>query len=206
MMSVQLCMIVVLASCAAPCGQWEKEKTKMSSSLHLTTTVVVKGHDLVLRYEVANDDHRDVYLLNRLSRSNKISPDVIYVRLDEATETILLSKKVADLPEGLSPTVPVAPFVSPLRAGTSFSEEIRIRIPVHCYYEYLTPDDSRGELRMFRHVLFALGYYWRPAGAREKTQNIGGVSVILPIFVGGPEFGELHSERTRIDVPVVVPK
>jgi hypothetical protein len=199
-------MIAVVASYAACCVQPNNPKTKMSNSLQLAANFALSGHDLVLDYQVVNHDRRDVYLLNRLSRSGRISPDVIYVHLDEATETILLSKKVADLPDGLSPTSPVAPFVSPVRAGAKFSEQVRVPVPVHCYHQYLSTDESRGEMKRFRYVRFKLGYYWRPPGATERTQSIGGVAVILPIFAGRPEFGELETKRIAIEVPVIVPR
>jgi len=183
---------------------------KMSAKLHLT------ADHLVLAYEVVNPDTRDAYLLNRLYRTVPawdLSADVIYIHLDPKTETVWLNKKLADLPDGDRITSPVAPFVTPLRAMSSFREKVKLPLPVQEYRQYgMGPEDDTDDEpvlgpRVYRHVYFTLGYYWQPEGTIEKTQDVQGRAVVLPQTPPGVplEFGELRTHRERLDIPVLVP-
>lgn len=185
----------------------------MGDALNLSTTFTVGQAELVLVYEVANRSSRDAYLLNRLYRSEPrwdMSPNVVYVELDPRTETVLLSKKLADLPAGISVTTPVAPFVTPLRAGSTFREEVRIPVPVRVYRQYGLAKEPAGDQlkpRLYKYVAFTLGYYWRPEGTTEETREIHGERVVFPRTPPGSrlEFGRAESGPVRADVPVHEP-
>jgi hypothetical protein len=188
----------------------------MSGLLQMSARFQLTPTDLILVYEVANQSPRDAYLLNRLYRTEPkwdMSPHVIYVHLDHKTETIWLNKKLPDLPAGARITAPVAPFVTPLRAGASFREEVKVPLPVREYRQYSldSEEDEEDEPvlvpRPYRQVYFTLGYYRRPEGTVEKTQDVHGTEVVLPQTPSGVplEFGELHTDRKRLDIPVLVP-
>ena len=109
------------------------------AGLEMQARFEVAGQQLVLEYEVRNRGSRDVYLLNRLYRSTpawQLGPDVVYVELVPGTRTVRLLKKLADLPSGVDVTAPVAPFVTPLRAGGTFRETVRVPLPVREHREY----------------------------------------------------------------------
>jgi hypothetical protein len=183
------------------------------AGLELHARFEVAGQHLVLDYEVRNGSARDVYLLNRLYRSMPtwtLGPDVIYIELVPGTKTIRLFKKLADLPKGVRVTSPVAPFVTPLRAGATFHETVRIPLPVHEYLEYARQAPKpAGEppTAVFEKVTFTLGYYVRLEGTREETREVQGSEVVMPIGPRDkrPEFGVLESGPTRLDVPVALP-
>ena len=185
----------------------------MNDPIQLSAKFAVDTKQLILKYEVVNRSSRDAYLLNRLYRSAPsldMNPDVIYVHLDSKTETVLLSKKLEDLPQGISVTAPIAPFVTPLRAGASFREEVHVPIPVEEYRQYPTGATAEGgtpKSRIFKNVRFTLGYYWRPEGTKEETSQIQGTEVIVPKTPPGKaiEFGRLEVGPTRLDIPVLEP-
>lgn len=189
-----------------------------SDSIGFSAEFAVEGGDLILRYEVVNRDRRDLYLLNRLYRTTPewdLSPDVIYVHLDLERRTVWLNKRIPDIPEGVLVNAPVAPFVTPVRAGESFREEVRIPLPIREYRQYgfhgggPSPRALKGEPReeTFGQVYFSLGYYWRMEGTEEEIRNIRGAEVVHPVAPAGsgfPEFGELESEVHRIELPVLI--
>jgi len=183
------------------------------AGLEMQARFEVAGQQLVLEYEVRNRGSRDVYLLNRLYRSTpawQLGPDVVYVELVPGTRTVRLLKKLADLPSGVDVTAPVAPFVTPLRAGGTFRETVRVPLPVREHREYSGRGPARaGEpgKETFQDVTFTLGYYGRVEGTREETRQIQGIEVIVPIGPPGarPAFGLLESGPTRLDLPVVLP-
>jgi hypothetical protein len=185
----------------------------MNDALNLTASFRISEKKLVLKYEVANRSKRDTYLLNRLYRSTpewQMTPDVIYAELDRATQTVILSKRLADLPKGLRITTPVAPFVTPLRAGTSFSEEVNLNLPLSVYRQYPTgkPAPKEGpKEKTYHRVRFILGFYWRPEGTVEEKQDVQGTEVVVPRTPPGKqiEFGSLESDVVLLDIPVLEP-
>lgn len=188
-----------------------------NDSIGFSAEFAVDGSELLLRYEVTNRDRRDLYLLNRLYRTTpewELGPDVIYVHLDPERRTVWLNKKISDIPEGVLVNAPVAPFVTPVRAGDSFREEVRIPLPIREYRQYgfhgggPSPKALKGEPQeeMYEQVYFSLGYYWRMEGTEEEIRNIRGAEVVHPVAPPGsgfPEFGELKSEVDRIKIPVL---
>lgn len=181
------------------------------AGLALHARFEIAAEHLVLDYEVRNGTPRDVYLLNRLYRSTPwhLGPDVIYIELVPGTKTVRLFKKLADLPKGVNVTSPVAPFVTPLRAGGTFHETVRVPLPVREYLEYARrgPKPAGEEPTVvFQNVSFTLGYYVKVEGTREETRQIQGTEVVMPIGPRDkrPEFGVLESGPVRLEVPVVL--
>ncbi len=192
-------------------GSPSASQTNMNGLLDLSATFKLRGDSLVLEYKVSNRASRDVYLLNRLYRTIPqwaMSPDLIYIHLDPATETVWLNKKVADLPSGVTVNAPVSPFVTPVRAGTSFYEQVQVRLPIREYRQYGLGPKRKGppEARVFKQVYFTLGYYWRPEGTREETRDVQGTRVVLPRTPPGKplEFGQAHTNVVRLDIPVLI--
>jgi hypothetical protein len=185
----------------------------MGEDLKLATTLAVSKTDLVVVYEVTNRTSRDAYLLNRLYRRLPhwdMSPNIVYAELDPRTETVLLSKRIADMPQGIYVTTPVAPYVTPLRAGSTFREEVRITLPIREYRQYRSANEPAGDHlkpRLYKNVTFTLGYYWRPEDTTEEIQEIHGERVVIPRTppTSRPEFGRLESGPMRADVPVLEP-
>jgi hypothetical protein len=187
-------------------------EAEMSEQLHLSAALKLQRDHLVLDYQVSNlAAARDVYLLNRLYRTTPrwdMSPDLVYIDLDPATETVWLSKRIADLPSGVSVNAPVSPFVTPLRAGGVFREQVHVRLPVHEYHQYSPGHSHEGPpgARRFKRAYFTLGYYWRPEGAVEETRDIQGTPVIFPRTPPGKpiEFGQARTDVIHLDIPVLI--
>jgi hypothetical protein len=185
----------------------------MNDSLQLSASFKIEGNDLVLDYEVSNRSARDAYLLNRLYRTMPrwiMTPDIIYIHFDRASKTVWLNKKLADLPVGVSVTAPVAPYISPVRAGGSFREQVRIPLPVSEYSQYgpaskAKPDPSL--VQIFEQVYFSVDYYWKPDGTVEEKRIIQGTPVVFPRTPRGAplQFGQLRTAPERMDIPVQLP-
>lgn len=182
----------------------------MNGQLQFSASFKLDAQHLVLEYEVRNQGASDAYLLNRLFQSApewKMTPDIIYVQFHRPSETIVLSKKIAELPEGKRVTSPVAPFVTPLRAGSSFKEKVQIPLPVKEYLQYPSGTGAEATERRkltYKFVQFRLGYYWKPEGTTEDVRDISGTEVVMPRTPPGKPltFGTLETPSTRLDVPV----
>jgi hypothetical protein len=212
---LRLCTLVLLAGLVCHGRDQQIERKSVSGSLEMTTAVTVEGKELVLRYKVINHDRRDVYLYNRLndlSPKKTIDRNLIYVHFDPRSKTVLLSKRVERWPGWMSPTVVANPDVTPLRANSTFSEEVRIPIPMRPYDQY-RPYDGRAEVKIFSRVRFTLGYRWRLEGTREETVNFSGTQVVYPVWpkdapadrYDSAALGELKSEDMKLDLPVILP-
>ncbi|MEZ5353932.1 MAG: hypothetical protein R2762_14940 [Bryobacteraceae bacterium] len=177
-------------------------------AIQLQTNFAIEAGKLVIRYQVTNQDSRDAYLLNRLYRTTPewmFTPDVVYIQPNPETGEVWFYKKLADLPPRPNPTGPVAPYVSPVRAGGVFREKIVLGLPVQPWEEYreYKPVENHGP-RMYSYARFSVGYYWRPEGTVEQERSIQGTEVVFPVTPPGSaiEFGLAESERVRIDLPV----
>ena len=183
----------------------------MDSRLQFSADFKLEAKQLVLTYEVKNLSTADAYLLNRLYQSVSgwsLSPDIIYIRFDRNTETVLLSKRIPELPAGTRVTSPVAPFVTPLRAGLSFREQVHIPLPVHEYLQYPEgPGSAPTEERklVLKQIRFRLDYYWRPEGTTEEIRDVGGAKVTIPHTPPGKAlvFGVLETPPSGIEIPAV---
>lgn len=189
------------------------QRTSMHTQdgLQLDAVLRCEPQALVLTYRVANTARRDVYLLNRLYRTTPtlaLDANLIYVLLDPAQGLIHLQKKIADLPRDRYVNAPVAPFVSPVRAGERFSEQIHLPLPLHEYQQYApaaAPD--HGALRTYHQVRFSLGYYWSAPGTHETEKEIGGTKVVLPQLPAGSrvEWGLAETPAVALEVPAYDP-
>jgi hypothetical protein len=204
-------LLLITVSYQAICQTPPKRKgTRMSDSLQLSASFLIEGNDLILNYQVTNQSVRDVYLLNRLYKTTPtwiMTPDVIYIHLDMATKTVWLNKKLADLPMGAGVTAPVAPYISPVRAGGTFQEKVRIPLPVSEYSQYgpaPTANADPSSVQIFNQVFFSVDYYWKPDGTIEENRKIQGTPVIFPRTPPSSplQFGQLRTKLERINIPV----
>lgn len=180
--------------------------------LVLTLRATIAAGTLLLNYTVQNRTEHDAYLLNRLFSDSPpaLSADIAYVELDPSTETASVRKGIPDLPPGMSgPPVPVAPYVTPVRAGASFSETVRLALPLRiarAYGRSPQPRPGHETIAAFHGVTFNLQYYWREPGVSEKADTAFGQPVVVPYgFRTAPRFGLLRAHVAPIDIPVVIP-
>lgn len=183
------------------------------AALELALRAVVQNDVLACSYVVRNDGDRDVYLLNRLFTSSPplMSPDIAYVELDLASRVIEVSKGLAELPPGISgPPVPVAPYVSPVRAGGTFGETVHIALPVRTRREYgrspqpRPPGDEK--IEEFSGVSFSVQWYPRAPGVTEVHNSAFGQQVIMPTgYRSMPPIEWLRSDVVALRIPVVLP-
>lgn len=178
------------------------------SSLSLTAAFRLTARELQVRYCVGNRSARDIYLLNRLYRtipSFTIDPNLIYIHLEKKTRTVHLVKRIPDIPAGKRVAAPVSPFVTPVRAQSEFSENVRIPVPVREYLQYSAGPKGRGVEVTYQFVDLILGYYWREEGTTEELRKIGNFQVVLPHLPPGkrPAFGELRTKAQRLPIKVL---
>jgi hypothetical protein len=183
--------------------------------LTLTTSFALEGQELVLRYEVHNGDDRDVYLLNRIPGmppERNLSTNNIYIGVDRASRTVKLYKRIPGYRgKGTGPTSLVSPYVTPVRAGTTFREEVRLPLPLLPWEEYgqgvYGPNGTiRGKQKAYHQITFELGFFWRAPDTTETPKEAYGEQVILPYSPSHyPQFGELRSQAVSLELPVMEP-
>jgi hypothetical protein len=195
----------------------ESKHMNATELIELSARFTIEAQELVLSYEVSNRSQQDIYLINRLYRSSpvwELNANIIYVYLDTRTRAVWLNKKIPDIPKGVLVNSPVAPFITPVRAGTNFREDVRIPLPLQDYRQYgyhaggpsTVARKTKPEANIYKQVYFTLGYYWRMEGADEEIRNIHDTNVVFPIVTpqsGFPEFSELQTEVQQLDIPVL---
>lgn len=121
--------------------------------------------------------------------------------------TVWVNKKLAEIPSGPLITSPVAPYVTPVRAGDKFREEVVVPIPITEYRQYngeIHAEPDMTPLETYKEIYFSLGYYWRPEGTAEEEAEVHGTPVIIPRppRASPMEFGILDSDRKQFDLNV----
>ena len=172
----------------------------------------VKDQQLVAGYRVTNHSRRDAYLLNRLYRSTpvwSVSSDIAFVEFDRASSLVQVSKRIPTLPPGMTANHPYKPFVTPVRSGQSFSEVIRLPIPLTEFKQFgNTPpvDDRAPEEIMLRGLTLQIQYFWRPDGMEEVMVPVQGNVELMPKAPQGkgPELSVLQSAMLAINAPGLV--
>lgn len=187
--------------------------TKMDLSLSFSSSFKVTEKELVLSYEVQNRSNRDAYLFTGVyfDYPYTADPNAIYIHFERDTKTVWLNKMIPAIPEGVSPYEPASPVQSPLRAGATFREEVRVPLPIRerrAYEEVPSRPEGTPVLASYEGMRFTLQYYWRTEGMIEEMVDMGGVKV-LATRGGAPlkdsDFGHLESERVTLRVPVLEP-
>lgn len=181
-------------------------------SLEFRVEALPRQGILHIRYAVRNDAARDVYLLNRLYRLSPpaFSADIAYVQLERAERLVLVSKKVAEVPPNMQPTSLVSPYVTPVRAGATFTETFRVPMPLRVTLEYgqspppQPPDRER--ITEYRGMRLAIEYFWRHEGMTETTAVRQDQEVTLPGGYRRPlDRGFLVSPVVPVPLPVIEP-
>lgn len=178
------------------------------SDLTFEAKAAVSGQQLVLGYRVTNRSRRDVYLLNRLYRSTpawRMSPDIAFVEFDQPAATVRVSKRIPFLPAGVKAASPYIPFVTPIRAQQSFSEIIRLALPLEEFKQFGNvppPEGAKKTLISFERVGLSIEYYWRAPGASEDELVAQETEVIVPRIPAGAgiESDLLHSPAFTVRV------
>lgn len=163
---------------------------------------------LEIHYTVVNPTARDVYLLNRVhDHSLLTNPDLVYIELLHTSRVVNVYKDIPEIPVGMSPTMPISPYVTALRAAMSFAEVIHLKIPLQTENAY-APRPTNVRPSVYKGLSFSLGYYWSVPDVKEKTQEIvPGVEILIPTPPpkARMEFGVLHSGPFPIEIPVLEP-
>ena len=156
-----------------------------NGDIQLSAELSLAADRLVLSYRVENTGRSDVYLVNKVYKAlpkAEINKDFAYVWLTEQGG-LYIEKDIPPVPQGLSPTSLVVPYMSVVRAGASFTETVELPIPVRQYIEYLdnTPpaDPDKERVVTTNGVVFSIGYFVRPPGATERFEQQLGEEVVL---------------------------
>ena len=186
----------------------------MDPSVPFKASFELTEKELVLSYEVQNRGGRDLYLYNRVTWDDPqhSTPDIVYVHFERDDRTIWLNKRIPAIPNwpGVDFGEVACPFVTPVRVGATFREEVHVPLPVkeRRFYGRGPRDDGSGtpRLAIYDRVRFTVQYFWRTEGEMELIEDFGGTSQILTR--GGArhkpsDFGFLESERVPLRVPVL---
>jgi hypothetical protein len=167
-----------------------------------------EGH-LLVTYSVLNPGPLAIYLLNRVPDVAMLtSPDLVYIQQRRDQKVLFLYKDIPPIPPGVSPTMPVAPYVTAVRSGERFEEVVRIDTPVREFSAYL-PSPVGGDAVVYAGLQLELGYYSEVPGMQEREmQIVPGVKALIPSPPPGKsiELRKLTSPLVRLNVPVLESK
>jgi hypothetical protein len=164
---------------------------------------------LLVKYSVLNPGPLAIYLLNRVPDVAMLtSPDLVYIQQRRDQKVLFLYKDIPPIPPGVSPTMPVAPYVTAVRSGERFEEVVRIDTPVREFSAYL-PAPVGGDAVVYAGLQLELGYYSEVPGMQEREmQIVPGVKALIPSPPPGKsiELRKLTSPLVRLNVPVLESK
>ncbi len=175
--AVAVRLMLLLAACPMAAADLEDAMAADTAGLSMQAVADLKGNALVIRYRIYDGSGRDVYLTNLLVRAGAekvVDVNHVYARLND--DTLIISKTMPPVPASASPTTLVAPFTTVLRNGASFSETVTLELPLLPYLEYadntpVTDDDGKPLAITVRKLVFAVGYFVRPQGAADWTDQ-----------------------------------
>lgn len=116
---------------------------------------------LELAYTVTNGTGGAIYLVNQLFHRRgaagfQVDRNLVYAAVGE-DRTLSLRKQLIEVPEELDVEAPEVPYLTHLAAGTSYSEAIRVAIPVRLHDPY-RPQTTDAPTDTASRVVFSLGY------------------------------------------------
>ncbi len=210
---VRCIVIMIMFSYPIKGAAQHRKGNIMNNDIRFSANFRISDSKLLVNYSVHNRGPVTIYLLNRLFREIPewdMSPNVVYIQPDTATRTVHLSKKLADIPSGVNVTAPVAPFVTPVRPGETFQEQIAVPLPIEEYTQYgeisgRANSDIETHTEILSYIDFTLSYYLGTEHTTETRREIHGNEVIIPHIPPNERpvvFGELFREPVRMDVPV----
>jgi hypothetical protein len=177
--------VALLAFLMAIRLSWGMNMHAHNGDIQLSAELSLAADRLVLSYRVENTGRSDVYLVNKVYKAlpkAEINKDFAYVWLTEQGG-LYIEKDVPPVPQGLSPTSLVVPYMTVVRAGASFAETVELPAPVRQYIEYVdnTPpaDPQKERVVTASGVVFSIGYFVRPPGATERFEQQLGEEVVL---------------------------
>ena len=151
----------------------------MDDSVTLTVpTVEVASDALTFTYVVVNDSPDRAYLVNQLFHRRgaagfQVDSNLTYARVGPGP-TLHLCKQLIKVPEDLDVEAPEVPYVTPVAAGSSFSETIHLEFPIGPHAPYRAQRRA-DEPYCAPRFTFSLGYLLEdePARASEVTLRSG---------------------------------
>lgn len=191
----------------------------MTQQIRFHTSLQVRDRHLKLAYQVENLGPRELYLTNhavRVEPGKGQIPDrtVAFVYLLEDRKTVHITKRRPPIPHKL--VQPRNHFVTPVRPGETFSEEIKIVLPV----EQNDPNEGKPLVihkevhEDFNRVTFSLGYIEGSSAMRALAKEYQGEKVFSlaplldekgqPLPLGVVEEKFLYSQEYQTAVPAVL--
>jgi hypothetical protein len=129
-----------------------------------------------------NGSGKEVYLFNVLFSTDvaghrKIDRGKVYRMLEG--NLLHLSKTMIPVPGFLEVEMPEIPYLTPLRPGESFAEEITVECPAREQYPYAHPrtEKAPGEARGTDGFVFSLGYFVPTAPGTVREVQVGSEKV-----------------------------
>ncbi|MGA9997100.1 MAG: hypothetical protein WBP93_16905 [Pyrinomonadaceae bacterium] len=196
------------------------EASQPVSQVSLDAKIEVRDSDLFIKYFIKNQGERDIYAFNRLVRlspdgSGKVDPDLAYVTFsDDLTATI--SKSAQKIPSGLQVTQVESPYLTLVRAGETFQEEVKLPLPLTEHHPYLPmlrltrPEGKNKEIMQTqtRMIRFELGYLVKNDERQMLAFEEGGETLyaMRGQFDAPRDQQFLRSQPVSLAVPALIPK
>ncbi|NLE95395.1 MAG: zinc ribbon domain-containing protein [Dehalococcoidia bacterium] len=159
----------------------------LGKDVDLKLEILERSSDaLHCRYTAVNLSGVDLYLFNRLYHDLRddgifdIDPDLVYVEAENAT--LLLSKRIPDVPEDLLVEAFIVPCVTVLASGDRLVEPFSLGLPPQLMNPYMR--DLCTPVASFDSVVFSLGYVRSTElGSRhvETVRSIAGPALHIDV-------------------------
>ncbi|MDR3373394.1 MAG: hypothetical protein P4L98_06655 [Ancalomicrobiaceae bacterium] len=178
-------------------------------ALPISVTVLdhIDPKELRLIVDAKNNSDRPIFLFNILHK--QFGEDGFYgldnVYSEISSGILHISQKLFPIPALRSVERPNVPFVTVVEAGTNYSWEIRVDLPIHLHNPYgVQPAESSRSPAMYRAV-FQLGYFLGVEATRKLLKEFpvrSGHSIGFDVFPEGSQ--RMISVDLKDALPVIV--
>lgn len=135
--------------------------TNLNDGVELALHDAHVSDTLIVSYTLHNAGVYPIWLVNRLFHRRGrvgfvVDPNLVYSAVD-AQATLLLKKQWLPVPDDLDVEVPETPYLTPLSAGESFSEQLHLALPIAPHDPY-RPQPCAEQPSLAERLVFVLGY------------------------------------------------
>ncbi len=137
--------------------------TTTAEAATLTVTVEeVVDRQIRLSYELRNTGERPIYLFNRLARfgptgSPTLDDNAVYSAIEG--DTLVLSRQLVPIPDGIRVEMPEVPGLSEVAPGASLKQSLTVVLPLQERNPYAAGRQIRTfERRQVRKLRLVMGY------------------------------------------------
>lgn len=188
-----------------PSVEREQDMTSKSTTVTLQTQAEIRDNRLIIQYKVFNGLDKAIFLTNRIFQwtpeGMSVDPNLVYS--DVMNGTLRLVKACLPVPDELDVESPIAPYLTELPGGETFTETLSIPLPLIPYHPYDQTKFSESPA-IFSSVQFVVG--WLPVGTVlvQSQQRPDGETLLSADYSDVIRAQEILQQTLPVSIPAYI--